>query len=96
MSEKVKIQLTNDYHQTAVNVIVDRDGDMSASQVRRVKRTLCPGRVCQCSGDLGTRGSQAYLVDTWIDSHYRVRATIQLDSGAQLLPPDTPNPGERS
>ena len=96
MSEKVKIKLTNDYHKTAVNVIVDRDGHMSASQVRRVKRALCPGRVCPCSGDLGTRGSQEYLVDTWIDSHYRVRATIQLDSGAQLLPPDTPNPGERS
>ena len=61
----MKITLRNDFHNTAVRLIVAPDKPPSPSQMRRSRRTLCGIRECTCSGALGVRGPQEvniYLV----------------------------------
>jgi hypothetical protein len=50
---KTKITLTNDFHNTSVNVMVNGEpGDyeyrLSSSQVRRIRRELCGMADCSC------------------------------------------------
>ncbi len=52
-----KITLTNDFHNTELNV-VPQNGKLSVSQIKRAKRALCGVSGCACSGDIGTRGRQ--------------------------------------
>ena len=57
-----KIKLTNDFHNTSVNLNVDVDyygnSELSDRQVARSKFILCGFRGCECSGHLGVRGYQ--------------------------------------
>lgn len=54
------IRLRNDFHNTSVTLRPAADGTLSAGQVARAKRTLCPrARAgCTCGGNLGERGPQ--------------------------------------
>jgi len=52
----MKIKLTNVFHNTETYVLT-KDGNLSARQVKKAKKRLCPYRDCKCSGSLGTRGS---------------------------------------
>jgi hypothetical protein len=52
-----KITLRNDFHDTKINLIPNGD-QLSAQQIKRAKRTLCPVKGCCCSGFDGTRGPQ--------------------------------------
>lgn len=56
-----KITLTNDFHGTSVNLMVDvnDDGDakLSARQIKRARSALCI-KGCGCSGYVGHRGYQ--------------------------------------
>ncbi len=48
----MKIQLTNNLHNTSVGIIPhkDKDGDyyLSSSQIKRAKKALCGMRDCAC------------------------------------------------
>lgn len=67
------ITLTNDFHNTEVNLIIesttgDAIGTLSASQILRARRELCGSSDCMCSGDVGTRGRQDYSVEPIFDN----------------------------
>ncbi len=49
------VTLTNSFHGSAVRV---RTGALSASTIRRVRRTLCGIDGCLCGGTLSERGRQ--------------------------------------
>jgi len=54
-----KLTLRNDFHGTTATVIPSQLGRLTASQVRRARRALCPLREdCACGGAAGTRGPQ--------------------------------------
>lgn len=64
------ITLTNDFHRTSVTLRVDVTqhpgnpeylvGKLSAGQVKKARKALCPSKECSCSqGDAGTRGMQS-------------------------------------
>lgn len=53
-----KYTLTNDFHGTKVNVVVDLSGTLSESQIKRIRRTLCGVKGCRCGGYLSERGPQ--------------------------------------
>ena len=53
----MKIKLTNSFHGTEAYVIT-KYGNLSERQVKELRKKLCPYRDCQCSGSLGTRGSE--------------------------------------
>jgi hypothetical protein len=74
---KVKVELTNDFHNTAAFVLAEveicefEDGDMrkritlTSSQYTRVKKKLCGLSNCTCGG---LRGAQSYLgVPLYVD-----------------------------
>ena len=67
----MRITLTNDFHNTAVNLNCDVQIDAattdhpksaiaypSATQIKRAKRELCGSPDCTCSNEAGTRGRQ--------------------------------------
>ena len=56
-----KITLTNNYHNSSVNLIV-KDGRLSVHQVRRSHERLCGSSRCQCSDETGQRGRQQIMV----------------------------------
>lgn len=57
---KKKITLTNDFHNTSVNLLVDddpkKDYHLSPGQARRARKTLCGIDGCSCSDEIGVRG----------------------------------------
>lgn len=58
------ITLTNDFHNTSVNLRANMGDTLSASQVRRARNSLCGNSDCTCSGDLGTRGPGSVSPDS--------------------------------
>lgn len=56
-----KITLTNDFHNTGINLIL-ADDTLSAHQLRRARKALCGVQGCTCGGIAGERGPQ-YLPD---------------------------------
>ena len=52
-----KITLTNNFHNTSVNLMVENDR-LTLNQIKRAKRQLCGCKGCCCSGEIGTRGTQ--------------------------------------
>jgi len=52
----MKITLTNDFHNTAINLI-PKNNKLSVAQIKRARRALCVNG-CTCSSDFGTRGRQ--------------------------------------
>jgi hypothetical protein len=62
-----KITLTNNFHNTSVNLIPYK-GFLSAGQVKRAKRVLCGISGCCCGDDLGQRGPQEVHVEVHQDS----------------------------
>jgi hypothetical protein len=54
---KMKITLTNDFHNTSV-VLRSRDGRLTGGQRDRAKRILCGITGCTCSDEWGMRGKQ--------------------------------------
>ena len=61
MTTRTKITLTNNFHDTAINLVV-RGAQLSLHQVRRARRALCGMADCQCGGDLGERGGSNPMV----------------------------------
>jgi hypothetical protein len=55
---KRTITLTNDFHNTEVNLQVGDDDRISLSQAKRARRELCGIKGCLCGDDLGMRGHQ--------------------------------------
>lgn len=51
-----KITLTNNFHNTSINLILSNHNRLSLRQVRRARETLCGMKDCHCSGDAGERG----------------------------------------
>ena len=64
------ITLTNDFHNSSVNVRAQLGTDLSERQVRRIRRVLCGIEDCTCSARTGVRGEQQYWID---DIYYTVR-----------------------
>jgi len=54
-----RVTLTNDFHHSAVTLMVGEDGKLNPGQVRRARRALCGISGCTCAGNLGERGPQA-------------------------------------
>lgn len=57
----VRITLTNNFHNTSINLYPHQTPlgmVLSPSQVKRAKKALCGMADCSCSGALGTRGEQ--------------------------------------
>lgn len=52
------ITIYNSFHGTAANVRLADTNVLSASQVRRVRRSLCGIASCTCGGNLSERGTQ--------------------------------------
>ena len=79
-----KIKLTNDFHNTSVNLNVDvdyyGDGKLSSRQVARSRARLCGCKGCECSGYVGVRGYQHYVsaIETVIDADGTITANIHL------------------
>lgn len=61
------ITLTNDFHNTVVNLIPKNDR-LSLRQIKRAKKELCGIDGCTCSGSTGTRGDQDYSVELIYDN----------------------------
>ncbi len=65
------ITLENNFHNSSIALRPSKEGRLSASQVKRTKKTLCGITGCTCSGALGTRRPQEsqievfYLPDQW-------------------------------
>jgi hypothetical protein len=78
------ITLTNDFHGTRVALRVNGDS-LTASQIRRAKKTLCGVAGCCCSGALGTRGTQTAHVELvgWGDN--QVGVVHELDPMADFF-----------
>ena len=57
----MKITLTNDFHNTTVNLVATAKR-LNAKQVKRAKKALCGIDGCTCSDDLGMRGSQTVII----------------------------------
>ena len=53
---KMKITLTNSFHNTEASMTIPANGMISGSVVRRVRRELCGIKGCQCGGNFGERG----------------------------------------
>ena len=53
-----KVTLWNDFHNTETSIFLPQTGSrsMTRTQVKRVKRRLCPSPDCICSDDFGQRG----------------------------------------
>lgn len=58
----MKATLTNSFHRTDLRAVVPENGWLTASQVRRVRRTLCGVAGCTCGDDLSMRGRQEWAV----------------------------------
>lgn len=58
----MKITLTNDNHNTSINLVV-AGNKLSESQISRARRTLCGCAGCTCSNDLGMRGPQEVEIE---------------------------------
>ena len=71
--ETEKITLRNEFHNTEVGLLVDRDAyhqggaDLSRSQILRARRELCGVQGCQCGDELGCRGAQQVWYETGPD-----------------------------
>jgi len=57
----MKITLTNNFHNTEINLVVLSNGGgnmFSKSQVAKARKALCGIKGCTCGGMLGERGPQ--------------------------------------
>lgn len=53
------VTITNDFHDTEARLRVRTNGRITASQIRRAARKLCPHSECTCGRDvLNRRGQQ--------------------------------------
>jgi len=63
----MKITLTNNFHNTESSAFAQEHGrghyHLSASQVRHLRKRLCPRSDCSCGGILGERGRQEQQFD---------------------------------
>ena len=64
------ITLTNNFHNTEINIRADVGDTLTHSQVSRSRRALCGIADCSCSGREGTRGPQTVELDpVWDYDH---------------------------
>ena len=79
------ITLTNDFHNTSVNVRCEVLSHIhnvataypSLNQIKKAKKALCGIDGCTCSGDAGTRGRQeidGIKLEINLDAMYRANA----------------------
>lgn len=54
--------IRNSFHNTEARVRT-MTGELSPSQIRRVRNTLCGAAGCTCGGNLGERGPQECDID---------------------------------
>ena len=59
----MKITLTNNFHHTEATLNIGVGKSLSASQIARARRALCPVAGCTCGGNLGERGQQSVKID---------------------------------
>ena len=71
--QKMKIKLTNSFHNKETFVIT-KDDQLSKEQVKRAKKKLCPYKDCHCSNELGAQNS-GFTAIIWQDGS----ATIKKD-----------------
>ena len=65
------IQITNDFHNTTVNLRVAKlPATLTTNQVYRARRTLCGLSDCTCGGGLSDRGNQS--VHIGYDRDYQI------------------------
>jgi hypothetical protein len=64
--------LTNDFHGTEVAIRTERGRTLSAPQVARARKALCPAPGCTCGGALGERGKQACIVEAFVDGTVKI------------------------
>jgi len=60
--KKTRVTLKNDFHDTEVNLIVEFGKILTPAQKRRSFRELCGVFECECSGGIGIRGRQDYII----------------------------------
>ncbi len=58
----MKIELTNDFHETSITLRAAH-GKLSLRQIKRAKRALCGHAACICGDALGTRGAQPVEIE---------------------------------
>ena len=61
--KRQKVTLTNDFHNSEVNLRIEHGQPLSPNQIRRARRVLCGLTGCLCGGALGERGHQDVDVD---------------------------------
>lgn len=80
--KRKRITLTNDYHNSEVNLLVDSGAlnqggaELSPTQISRARRELCGVDGCTCGDDLGMRGSQSVHVHVGSDRDLKPIATV--------------------
>jgi len=58
------ITLTNNYHNTSVNLRASVGDYLTQSQISRARRELCGMSDCECCSSLGTRGQQSVTIES--------------------------------
>ena len=66
-----KITIKNEFHDTEITLIA-KGGHLSKGQAKRAWKHLCGHKDCTCSGSLGARGVQDYLIFDNFDGTYDV------------------------
>ena len=59
------ITIKNDFHNTAVKIAkLGENGELTDSQIRRIRNALCGVWGCTCGGVLSERGPQDIRIET--------------------------------
>lgn len=58
MKNRIKIKLTNNFHNTECHVLAKKDGTLSQGQVKNAWKKLCGSPHCTCGDVAGCRPTQ--------------------------------------
>ena len=74
-----KITLTNDFHNTSVNLVLQPHNRLSLRQVRRARQALCGMADCDCGGPCGERGDSNPLIYLEPGADYAIVDSVSAD-----------------
>lgn len=72
----MNIILRNSFHGTTVSLRAEYGQELSHSQIRRARNTLCGVNGCTCGGNLGERGSNPEVEVLGYDASGKLRIRI--------------------